>query len=100
MVRAVRVLVVVDDLDIVGVTAPPDEAEPPLVVDADRVLPGPVPFYRPFGESDSGLREAPEAARCVSLVARCYGIWLLARLANRLQPISLFFGPVLQHSIS
>jgi hypothetical protein len=32
---------VVDDLDIVGVTISPDKAEPPLVVDADAILSSP-----------------------------------------------------------
>ncbi|MEM1042639.1 MAG: DUF6798 domain-containing protein [Bacteroidota bacterium] len=30
-----------------------------------------------------------EPVRCVALVARCGGIWLLARLAGRLQPLTL-----------
>jgi hypothetical protein len=30
--------VIVDDLDFVGVSIPPDETEPPLVVDANAVL--------------------------------------------------------------
>ena len=29
---------IVHDLDVVGVAAPPDEADPPLLVDADAVL--------------------------------------------------------------
>ena len=33
---------VVDDLYIVGVTISPDEADAPLVIDADAVLSGPI----------------------------------------------------------
>jgi hypothetical protein len=36
------VLVVVDDFDAMSVTIPPDETNPILVVDPDRVLPGAV----------------------------------------------------------
>lgn len=39
-------LVVVDDLDAVGVAVLPDEAESPLVVDADGVLADAVPLQR------------------------------------------------------
>jgi hypothetical protein len=31
---------VIDDLDAFGIAAGPHEAQPPLVVDPDRVLPG------------------------------------------------------------
>src|SRR5262245_2405237 len=34
--------VVVDDLDFVGIALSPDEADPPLVVDADRMLTAPI----------------------------------------------------------
>jgi hypothetical protein len=34
--------VVVHDFDVVGVAAPPSEADPPLVVDPDAVLPLPI----------------------------------------------------------
>jgi hypothetical protein len=37
-----NLLMVVDDLYIVGVTISPDEADAPLVVDADAVLSGPI----------------------------------------------------------
>lgn len=37
---------VVDDLDLVGVPAAPDEAHPPAVVDADGVLALAAPFER------------------------------------------------------
>jgi hypothetical protein len=36
--------VVVDDLDLEGVTATPDEADPPLAIDPDAVLPRSIPF--------------------------------------------------------
>ncbi len=38
----VRPLVVVRDLDIVGITSLPSEADPPLIVDSDAALSGPV----------------------------------------------------------
>jgi hypothetical protein len=46
--------VVVDDLDLEGVTAAPDEADPPLAIDSDAVLPRPIPFQllEPIGRRD------------------------------------------------
>src|SRR5262245_26011345 len=37
---------VVDDLDFVGMALTPDEADPPLVVDADRMLAAPIALQR------------------------------------------------------
>jgi hypothetical protein len=38
--------VVVHDLDIMRVTVSPDETQPPLVIDANAVLPGPTANQR------------------------------------------------------
>src|SRR5205085_10255356 len=38
--------VVVDDFDFVGMAISPDETDPPLVVDADRMLPAAIAFQR------------------------------------------------------
>jgi hypothetical protein len=35
--------VIVDDLDVMGISVVPDEADPPLLVDADAVLASPIP---------------------------------------------------------
>jgi hypothetical protein len=38
--------VIIDDLDIVGAVIAPGETNPPLIIDADRVLPSPVALER------------------------------------------------------
>lgn len=38
---------IVRDLDLKGIVCAPNEAYPPLVIDADRMLPGAIPF-QPF----------------------------------------------------
>ena len=44
--HGVHLRVVVDDLDVEGIGGAPDEADAPLIVDADRVLAFPISFQR------------------------------------------------------
>ena len=51
---------VVDDCDLVGMAISPDEADPPLVVDADRMPPAAIAFQRfeAIGGSNAKIGEA------------------------------------------
>ena len=73
-----HLLVVVHDLDVVGVAGLPAEAEPPLAVDADGVLTLPVAlesFESIAGRGPAGLR----AARRHRTSAACAGQLCSAR---------------------
>jgi len=45
---------VVDDLDVVCIPRPPHETDPPLTIDADAMLPGPITLelLQPIGRRD------------------------------------------------
>lgn len=51
--------VVIDDTDLAAIAVFPDEAEPPLVVDADAVLSFPVSLqgFQPIGRRDAQIFE-------------------------------------------
>src|SRR5690242_15808482 len=55
--------VVVDDLDFVGMFISPYEADPPLIVDADRVLSLAITFqgFEPVRRRDAQILEPPGA---------------------------------------
>ncbi len=55
---------VIDDFDLIGVPIAPGEADPPLVVDPDAVLPGPVSSQR-FEPVAADLRQVMETGRRV-----------------------------------
>ena len=66
---------VIHNLDVVGVPVPPDKVDPPLVVDPDAVLTGPVSFQR-FEPVAADLRQVFETGRCVETrepgASRCF----------------------------
>jgi hypothetical protein len=66
--------VIVGDLDVLGVDAGPDEADPPLIVDADRILPGSV-ASKGFEPMAGGTRR--------SSIARASAIMISLRRAAR-----------------
>ena len=60
--RSAAALVIIDDLDIVGVAVAPHETHPPLVVHPNGVLSGPVPFegFEPGRRRRYGRTEVAE----------------------------------------
>ena len=52
---------VVDDLDLVGIVLAPDETDPPLLIDADRVPAFPIPLecFQPICRRHAQVFESP-----------------------------------------
>jgi hypothetical protein len=71
--------VVIDDLDIMRVTAVPDKADPPLIVDPNTMLPlsRPLQFFKPvcrryqqIGKNASIMEHTQLSSRCLLNIRR------------------------------
>jgi hypothetical protein len=94
--------VVVDDLDLVGTTTSPDKADPPLAVDPDTVLAGPISFqllkavrwrYAQIVEFD-GCVEHPELPQPYPLNIRAKALHSLSPK----QPLSVAISEAFDHA--
>ena len=96
-----RLLVIVDNLDIVGVASDPPEAHPPLIVDPDAVLPRSIPtqLLQPIPGRHPEVLEAGRGIQLPQFAQR-HPLQVRRQLADRLaveQPLGIPIAEAADH---
>jgi hypothetical protein len=95
--------VVVRDLDVVGVTTPPSEADPPLVIDPDAVLPLPITAqsFQPVARRDAQVVQAVRSVQHPEL-PQCHPLHIGSKPPDGVpfeQPLGVSIAEALDHDV-